>query len=516
MNGPFQVAQVSGTTNSNSGAPPRIFKLAKPLGDQAVVVNLGYDQKVQVDFTSIANEKITLVRVGDKLIILFDNKSTVTVEPFFDLRHDALKNLTVEVAPGRDVSLSEFASLFPITTDQSVLPAAGEGNGNAQGSGANFSSSSVDPLNSGNPLDLLGQEELGNFDFSFATAAQLVDVVPTALGNAALAFDEDGLNGGNLGGIGDLNLGSNGPISATGTLAHSYDSDGVGTTLFLGTGAPAGFTYTLNADRTILTVSQMQNGSSVDVIRITLSNTTDGIYNVTQLRAINHASSGDENDQTFIFNYQVTDSDGETADGSLTLTVDDDTPVAVANPEGVHGAVAEDGMSAALGDHSTGNLDAGQTTASDETSGGIGSLTGLFAAGADAPLTFGLNSDTSGLPVLFSHGEQLAYSVAGNVLTASTSFGTVFTLQVNANGSWSFDLQDQLDHVPANGDSGTQLRSSGEGGVSSIDFSSVIVATDADGDSAPGAASGAFTISVQNDVPIIPGESKRCSRPIRP
>ena len=191
-----------------------------------------------------------------------------------------LKNLTVEVAPGRDVSVSEFASLFPITTDQSVLPAAGEGNGNAQGSGANFSSSSVDPLNSGNPLDLLGQEELGNFDFSFATAAQLVNVVPTALGNAALAFDEDGLTGGNLGGVGDLNLGSNGPISATGTLAHSYDSDGAGTTLFLGTGAPAGFTYALNDDRTILTVSQMQNGSSVDVIRITLSNTTDGIYTV--------------------------------------------------------------------------------------------------------------------------------------------------------------------------------------------------------------------------------------------
>src|SRR5882672_11328136 len=102
MNGPFQVAQIAGTTNSNSGAPPRIFKLTKPLGDQAVVINLGYEQKAQVDFTSIANEKITLVHIGDKLIILFDNKSTVTVEPFFDSRHDS-SNLSVEVAPGRDV-----------------------------------------------------------------------------------------------------------------------------------------------------------------------------------------------------------------------------------------------------------------------------------------------------------------------------------------------------------------------------------------------------------------------------
>ena len=161
MNGPFQVAQATGTENSNSNTPVRTFRLTKPLGDQAVVINLGYDEKVKVDFSSIANEKITLVHVGDKLIILFDNKSTVTVEPFFDSRHDS-SNLSVEVAPGRDVSVSEFASLFPITTDQSVLPAAGEGNGNAQASGANFSDSSVDPLGNGNPLDLLGDEELGN------------------------------------------------------------------------------------------------------------------------------------------------------------------------------------------------------------------------------------------------------------------------------------------------------------------------------------------------------------------
>ena len=126
MNAQFQVAQLSGSTTSvGNSAPTRIFRLSKPLGDQAVVVNLGYDQKAKVDFSAIANEKITLVHVGDKLIILFDNKSMVTVEPFFDSRHDSLGNLTVEVAPGREVSVNEFASLFPITTDQSILPAAG-------------------------------------------------------------------------------------------------------------------------------------------------------------------------------------------------------------------------------------------------------------------------------------------------------------------------------------------------------------------------------------------------------
>src|SRR5437879_1148509 len=102
MNGQFQVAQATGTGGtSNSNATPRIYKLTKPLTDQAVVVNIGYDQKVQVDFSGIANEKITLVHVGEKLIILFDNQSTVTVEPFFDSRHDALTNLTKDRVPVR-------------------------------------------------------------------------------------------------------------------------------------------------------------------------------------------------------------------------------------------------------------------------------------------------------------------------------------------------------------------------------------------------------------------------------
>src|SRR6516225_810264 len=146
MNQQFRIAQATGIGNPNNASPPRIFKLTKPFTDQSVVVNLGYDQKVQVDFTAIANEKLTLVHVGEKLIILFDNQSTVTIEPFFDSRHEQLGNLSIEVAPGRDLSVTEFASAFPIQNDSSVLPAAGNGNGNAQASGANFSNPTVDPL----------------------------------------------------------------------------------------------------------------------------------------------------------------------------------------------------------------------------------------------------------------------------------------------------------------------------------------------------------------------------------
>ena len=91
-----------------------------------------------------------------------------------------------------------------------------------------------------------------------------------------------------------------------------------------------------------------------------------------------------------------------------------------------------------------------------------------------------------------------------STLTATAGGRTVFTLVVNADGSWTFDLDDQLDHVDASGDAGFNLITAADGSTSvpSIDFSSILVATDFDGDSATGAASGSFTIAVENDVPV--------------
>ena len=475
MNAQFQVAQLSGSSTSvSNAAPPRIFRLSKPLGDQAVVVNLGYDQKAKVDFSAIANEKITLVHVGDKLIILFDNKSTVTVEPFFDSRHDALGNLTVEVAPGREVSVNEFASLFPITTDQSVLPAAGEG-GNAQGSGANFSDSSVDPLATGNPLDLLGQEELGNFRITFDTAVDTVNDVPQALTNGAIAFDEDGLTGGLLGGVDDLNPGSNGPISATGILAHSYGSDGAGTTLLLPGTPPPGFIYTLSADQTVLTVSQFQNGVPVDVIRVSLSNTTDGAYTVEQLHAIDHAPGNNENDQAFTFSYEVRDSNGDTAQGSLSLTVDDDSPVVAANapivfdedalPFGNLGGIGD------LNPATNGPITATGTLAHSYGADGAGT-TLLTAAGAPEGFTYAVNGTGTVLTV-----SQLQDGVNVSVLQV--------VLTDRITGNYTVTQLHAINHAPGQ-DENNQA------------FTFNYNVTDHDGDT----TGGTLALTVNDDTPI--------------
>ncbi len=84
-------------------------------------------------------------------------------------------------------------------------------------------------------------------------------------------------------------------------------------------------------------------------------------------------------------------------------------------------------------------------------SGNANSLSALFLAGADEPVVTGISSNTSGLPHLFSKGEAVLYSVSGGTLTAfvdgnangtfEVTDRTVFTLTVNGNGSWSFDLE---------------------------------------------------------------------------
>ncbi len=171
MNRPIVMAQLGGATATQ--APVRVIKLAKPGDNQAQTVYLGYEQKFKIDLSGIANEKITFVHVGEKLIILFDNQSTLTIDPFFDSSGAPRNNIAFDVN-GREIDGSQFASTFPITTDQSVLPAAGDGAGGAPASGGNFRDASVDPFATPNPLDLLGQEELGNFVINDDRSARLL------------------------------------------------------------------------------------------------------------------------------------------------------------------------------------------------------------------------------------------------------------------------------------------------------------------------------------------------------
>src|SRR5262249_12986537 len=131
--------------------------------------------------------------------------------------------------------------------------------------------------------------------------------------------------------------------------------------------------------------------------------------------------------------------------------------------------------------------------------------------GADEPLSTSLSATTNGLPTLFSQGVAVTYAVSdtnadtlNDTLTATAGGGTGVTLHVNTDGTWSFDLDDQLDHVD-NGlnDENFTLRTNlaGTTSVSTIDFSSIVVMSDKDGDDLTLDA-GSFTIAVQDDIPV--------------
>ena len=132
-----------------------------------------------------------------------------------------------------------------------------------------------------------------------------------------------------------------------------------------------------------------------------------------------------------------------------------------------------------------------------------GTLASLVSVGADEPVTFSLSLADATLPTVTSKGEAVVYDLDGNLLTAYVDSGTtagefdagdrpVFTLEITntATGAYTFTLLDQLDHSGEDDDQD----------LLDLDFSSIIVATDADDDSIM--LDNAFTIQVENDVPV--------------
>jgi large repetitive protein len=291
---------------------------------------------------------------------------------------------------------------------------------------------------------------------------------PSAGANDAVLLDDDAL-GGNPGGTGDVSPDTE---NTSGILNHTFGSDG-GTMAFQTTGAPAGFSYVLSGNN--LLISQ---GATL-VITVTLNPST-GAYTVTQNAPINHALGDNENGQKFVVPYLVTDGDNDTASSSILISVNDDTPISVAGSS--VGVVDEEGLS---GGNAGGTGDVpGQTPSAS------GSVTSLFAAGADAPLTYSLVTDTGSLPALTSGGVAVTYGVVGNVLTASAGANTVFTFTLNAvTGAWDFVLVRPLDHPVA----GTE-------DDITIQLGSLVQATDKDGDSV--VATGNVTITVDDDTPL--------------
>ena len=285
--------------------------------------------------------------------------------------------------------------------------------------------------------------------------------------------------------------------------------------------------YAVSADGTTLTASAGEGGTPV----FTLQVGADGSYLFTLKGALDHEDPSGIDSETLGDNNQAldfsgvlvaTDGDGDPIaagfpPGSFVIDVEDDVPILkTLDPQqpALGGTVHEDLLSSP----NAGNPDGGTQTLVVSTEGGAGNLSSLVSFGADGPGAFGLvDSDTAtGLldaQGLTSGGESLVYDVVetrvdgklvSTTLTAvsADSLGNypVFTLVVNADGSFSFTLQGPIDHPVADGNDGELWANDGAFG---IDFTQLFTATDGDGDrlQLPEGTTGLFVINVQDDVP---------------
>ena len=126
----------------------------------------------------------------------------------------------------------------------------------------------------------------------------------------------------------------------SGSLGGSVGADGAGSNGFsfaglngqAGTVGQENVTYGWNAGSSTLTATTVggtRPGTALFTVQVTDAAT--GAYRVTLLDNLLHAlGPNDENDATAALQYSITDADGSTVNGTLTVTFDDDAPTATA------------------------------------------------------------------------------------------------------------------------------------------------------------------------------------------
>ncbi|WP_217492578.1 T1SS-143 repeat domain-containing protein, partial [Vibrio parahaemolyticus] len=200
----------------------------------------------------------------------------------------------------------------------------------------------------------------------------------------------------------------------------------------------------------------------------TLTVNPDGSYNFTLEGPIDHASGSDA--LTLNFPITATDFDGDTSTMVLPVTIQDDVPTidnVVPLTVDENNLITNSGQSNAL-------LVEGQFTTTQ---------------GSDGVVQYQLETGSDPLNGLTSNGQVITLVEVSNAdgsftYTATANGNSVFTLQVNNDGSYSFELQGAVDHAP-NSDTLT------------LDFS--IIATDFDGDT----SQVTLPVTIVDSLPVI-------------
>ena len=273
-------------------------------------------------------------------------------------------------------------------------------------------------------------------DGDVATATIRVDILdgagPTTPGgdgdpetlSPVATVDEDGLVGGIAGGVGDV---AEANTVVTGTLGYTFGADDPAS-------GDQAFQWDLTSLGAIATVDGQPiefrlNGNLVQgvfgvgdqvALEVELTDLASGAYEVRLFEAMKHLEGDDENDLALTLGYTITDGDGSTATDTLTIVVDDDSPVAFSGEAGE------------LTDGETGQIDA-------QAHAGADGLSGVAFSEALAGTAV---VDALGNPLLFE-GNVLSYSLDddGMTLVASTTQGVEAFRVVLAGDGQSYSVE---------------------------------------------------------------------------
>ena len=389
----------------SSLAPARIVEITKPELGQSIAVKLDGDHGTQLDLSAVAHESLQLAHTGTKLVIQFDNQTTVTADPFFDSSGKPFSNLDVSFGGGNVVSGEQFAALISSTVGQSQPDAD-----KIPTSGADFRNATVDslPVNAA-PLALLGQEShtststsasssIGS-DSGKAPHALLLDPTPVvtipAPGGAATLVFEGGL------------LASRGPGESAGSHAGNTSFPITTKTGLIGFTSPDGL-QTVSLGGHVLTTSPQTFTDATG--SLTASYTFDAVTHKGTITYIYTLLDNTFGSTSATFAVVVTDIDGHTnAPGNLVITIADDGPVARADADNI--TIGQAGAE-------TGNVLTGIGTA-------------LGAGGADVA---GADGGISVVGVAAGNGAGVI-SLPSVGAAIAGAFGT---LTLNADGSYSY------------------------------------------------------------------------------
>ena len=228
----------------------------------------------------------------------------------------------------------------------------------------------------------------------------------------------------------------------------------------------------------------------------------DGSYTLTLNAPVAHgtttnstaAVAGTEEDRTITFAIKVTDGDGDTANGSLLVKVNDDAPVSKGD---IVSATKLDDEAQTLATGNAGGT--GDVANAKEATGLAGSL---FTAGADGVKSVTITNGAFSVVFKDSNGfaqtEAVTWGTGVPGLDGTTTFTatslhytSAATLVIKADGSYTFTLNAPVAHETATtGSTGTEENQR-------IDIGFTV--TDGDGDT----ATGSLKIDVNDDTPTI-------------